>query len=76
MMGERPRSELCVHAVRAGDCVGEHTILFSTLGESLELVHKSSSRESYVKGALAAAKFLATKKPGLYTMADALGLAD
>ncbi len=74
LVGERQADEIGVHAVRAGDNVGEHTIIFSTLGETLELVHKGHSRDSYARGALLAAKFLATKGAGRYTMADVLGL--
>jgi 4-hydroxy-tetrahydrodipicolinate reductase len=74
IVGERPADEIGVHAVRAGDNVGEHTIIFSTLGETLELVHKGYSRDSYARGALAAAKFLAGKGAGLYSMNDVLGL--
>lgn len=74
LVGERPTSEIGVHAVRAGDNVGEHTILFAALGETLELVHRSSSRDSYARGALAAAKFLANREPGRYHMQDVLGL--
>jgi 4-hydroxy-tetrahydrodipicolinate reductase len=74
LVGERQADEIGLHAVRAGDNVGEHTIIFSTLGETLELVHKGHSRDSYARGALLAAKFLATKTAGRYTMADVLGL--
>jgi 4-hydroxy-tetrahydrodipicolinate reductase len=74
IVGERPRNEIGIHAIRAGDNVGQHTILFSTLGESLELVHRSSSRDSYAKGAVAAAKFLVGKPAGLYSMGDVLGI--
>ena len=74
LIGERPAGEIGMHAIRAGDSVGEHTILFSTLGETMELVHKGSSRDSYARGALAAAKFLTGKPAGIYTMADVLGL--
>ena len=74
IVGERPAGEIGVHAVRGGDNVGEHTIIFSTLGETMELVHKGYSRDSYARGALAAAKFLAGKPAGSYTMADVLGL--
>jgi 4-hydroxy-tetrahydrodipicolinate reductase len=74
LVGERPPQEIGIHAIRAGDNVGEHTILFSALGETMELVHKSSSRDSYARGALEAAKFLAGKPAGRYTMADVLGL--
>ena len=72
--GERPSDEIGVHAIRAGDNVGEHTIQFSALGETMELVHKGYSRDSYARGALAAAKYLAGKPAGRYTMADGLGL--
>ena len=74
LVGERPPAEIGVHAIRAGDNVGEHTILFSALGETLELVHKGYSRDSYARGALLAAKFLANRPAGRYTMADVLGL--
>jgi len=72
--GVRPTNEIGLHAVRAGDNVGEHAVIFSTIGETMELVHKGHSRDSYAKGAIAAAKFLAGKPPGLYTMADVLGI--
>lgn len=74
LVGERPAREIGMHAVRSGDNVGEHTILFSTLGETMELVHKGHTRDAYVRGALQAAKFLATKPAGRYTMNDVLGL--
>ncbi|HEX4611042.1 MAG TPA: 4-hydroxy-tetrahydrodipicolinate reductase [Urbifossiella sp.] len=74
LVGERKPDEIGIHAVRGGDNVGEHTIIFTTLGETLELVHKGHSRDSYARGALLAAKFLATKSAGRYTMADVLGL--
>ena len=72
--GARATNEIGLHAVRAGDNVGEHTIVFGTLGETLELVHKGYSRDSYARGALLAAKFLANRPAGRYTMADVLGL--
>jgi 4-hydroxy-tetrahydrodipicolinate reductase len=72
--GERSRREIGIHALRTGDNVGEHTIIFSTLGETMELVHRGHSRQSYVKGAIAAVKFLVAKQPGLYSMADVLGI--
>ena len=74
LVGERPAKEIGMHSIRAGDNVGEHTIIFSTLGETMELVHKGHTRDAYVRGALQAAKFLATKGPGRYTMNDVLGL--
>jgi 4-hydroxy-tetrahydrodipicolinate reductase len=74
MVGERPRHEIGIHAVRVGDNVGEHTILFTTLGETLELSHRAHSRDCYARGALEAARFLATRSPGRYSMNDVLGL--
>ena len=76
LLGERPATEIGVHAVRAGDNVGEHTLIFSAVGETLELVHKGTSRDSYANGALAAARWLAGKPAGSYTMADVLGLGE
>jgi 4-hydroxy-tetrahydrodipicolinate reductase len=73
-VGERPPHEIGIHAVRVGDNVGEHTILFSTMGETLELTHKGHSRDSYASGALLAAKFLAGKPAGRYSMKDVLGM--
>jgi 4-hydroxy-tetrahydrodipicolinate reductase len=72
--GERPRGEIGMHALRVGDNVGEHTVIFSTLGETLELTHKGHTRDSYARGALAAAKFLAGKPAGRYSMSDVLGV--
>ncbi|HJT76318.1 MAG TPA: 4-hydroxy-tetrahydrodipicolinate reductase [Gemmataceae bacterium] len=74
LVGERPAGEIGVHAIRVGDNVGEHTILFSTLGETLELTHRAHARDCYARGALQAAKFLAGKPAGRYTMNDVLGL--
>ena len=71
--GPRPRCEIGYHALRVGDNVGEHTIVFGMLGETIDVAVKGSTRDSYAYGALAAAKFLATRKPGLYSMADVLG---
>jgi 4-hydroxy-tetrahydrodipicolinate reductase len=73
-VGERPADEIGMHALRVGDNVGEHTIIFSTLGETLELTHRGHSRDSYARGALLAAKFLASRPAGRYTMKDVLGL--
>jgi 4-hydroxy-tetrahydrodipicolinate reductase len=74
LVGERPPHEIGVHAVRVGDNVGEHAIIFSTLGETMELVHRAHTRDCYARGALQAAKFLADRPPGRYTMEDVLGL--
>jgi len=74
LVGERPKHEIGLHAIRAGDNIGDHTILFSTLGETLELSIRAHSRDAYTRGALAAAKFLAGRPPGRYSMSDVLGL--
>lgn len=74
-LGARPHHEIGYHAIRTGDNPGEHTIVFGMLGETIELVVRATSRDCYALGALAAAKFLAGKPPGLYSMADVLGLA-
>ncbi len=71
--GQRPRGEIGYHALRVGDNVGEHTIVFGMLGETIDLTVKGHTRDSYAYGALAAAKFLASQKAGLYSMADVLG---
>lgn len=72
--GQRPRNEIGYHALRVGDNVGEHTIVFGLIGETLEITVRGQSRDSYALGALAAAKFLVAKRAGLYTMSDVLGL--
>jgi 4-hydroxy-tetrahydrodipicolinate reductase len=72
--GQRPHGEIGYHALRVGDDPGQHTIVFGLLGETLELTVRATSRDCYAHGALAAAKFLAGQKPGLYTMQDVLGL--
>jgi 4-hydroxy-tetrahydrodipicolinate reductase len=74
LVGERPGHEIGIHAIRVGDNVGEHTIIFSTLGETLELTHRAHTRDCYARGALQAALFLAGKPAGRYTMNDVLGL--
>ncbi|RPI87338.1 MAG: 4-hydroxy-tetrahydrodipicolinate reductase [Planctomycetaceae bacterium] len=71
--GLRPRDEIGYHALRVGDNVGEHMIVFGLMGETIDIAVKSHTRDSYAYGALAAAKFLAAKKPGLYSMADVMG---
>jgi 4-hydroxy-tetrahydrodipicolinate reductase len=75
LVGERPPHEIGIHAIRVGDNVGEHTIVFSTLGETIELTHRAHSRDCYARGALQAAKFLADRPAGRYTMNDVLGLS-
>jgi 4-hydroxy-tetrahydrodipicolinate reductase len=72
--GARPAGEIGFHAVRGGDIVGEHTVLFAGSGERLELTVRSQSRATYASGALRAARWLSNRKPGLYDMSDVLGL--
>ena len=74
LIGERTTKEIGVHALRGGDVVGEHTVVFSTAGERLELTHRAHSRDTFGQGALRAARFVATARPGLYSMHDVLGL--
>ena len=70
----RKKGTIGMHAVRAGDITGIHSVIFSTLGETVTLNHTAHSRDTFVFGALRAAKFLADKNPGSYTMADVLGI--
>jgi len=72
--GERDRKSIGFHAIRGGDIVGEHTVLFAGEGERVELTIRSQSRMTYALGALRAAKWLRGKPPGLYDMFDVLGL--
>ena len=74
--GERERGSIGFATLRGGDVVGDHTVIFAGAGERIEITHKSSSRMAYAKGAIAAAKFLASKPAGLYDMFDVLGLRD
>jgi 4-hydroxy-tetrahydrodipicolinate reductase len=74
IVGARTSAEIGMHAVRGGDVVGDHTVIFATNGERLELTHKASSRDTFAGGALRAAQWVAGKPPGLYDMQDVLGL--
>ncbi len=74
VIGERTSREIGMQAVRAGDIVGEHTVMFGGLGERLELTHRSHSRENFARGAMRAAKWVITQPNGLYDMGDVLGL--
>lgn len=74
IVGERTPVEIGIHSVRGGDVVGDHTVIFATNGERLELTHKASSRDTFANGALRAALWVVKQKPGLYTMQDVLGL--
>ncbi len=75
MTGPRKTSEIGIHAVRAGDIVGEHTVIFAGPGERIELTHRAHSRDTFARGALRAAKWVVGKPPGHYSMLDVLGLA-
>ena len=72
--GERTSTEIGIHALRGGDVVGDHTVIFATNGERVELTHKASSRDTFANGALRAAQWAVKQKPGLYDMQDVLGL--
>jgi len=74
IVGERTSREVGVHSVRGGDVVGDHTVIFADQGERLELTHRASSRETFANGALRAAQWVVSQKPGLYDMQDVLGL--
>lgn len=71
---ERPAEQIGFHAVRGGDYVGDHTVLYATDGESIELGHRATSRDTFAIGALQAAAWVHGRTPGLYTMRDVLGL--
>jgi 4-hydroxy-tetrahydrodipicolinate reductase len=74
IVGERTKNEIGLLSVRAGDIVGEHTVIFGGLGERIEFIHRAQSRETFARGALRAAAWLAKQKNGLYSMQDVLGL--
>jgi 4-hydroxy-tetrahydrodipicolinate reductase len=74
IVGERSKKEIALLSVRAGDIVGEHTVIFGGIGERLEFIHRAHSRDTFAQGAIRAARWLAGQKPGLYEMRDVLGL--
>ena len=74
MTGARPRGEIGFAALRGGDVIGEHSVIFAADGERLELTCRSANRQTYARGALQAARWAEGREPGLYTMADVLGL--
>lgn len=73
--GERDRKTIGFSTIRAGDCVGEHTVMFADEGERVEITHKASSRMTFANGAVRAALWLKDKQTGLYDMQDVLGLS-
>lgn len=74
MTGERTSKEIGILSLRAGDVVGEHTVVFGGLGERIEITHRAASRDTFARGALRAVRFVAKAAPGLYSMEDVLGL--
>jgi 4-hydroxy-tetrahydrodipicolinate reductase len=74
IVGERGKKDIALLSVRAGDIVGEHTVIFGAIGERLEFIHRAHSRDTFAHGALRAAHWLAKRNPGLYGMHDVLGL--
>lgn len=76
LVGARPQAQIGMHSMRGGDVVGDHTVMYATDGERVELTHKASSRMTFASGAVRAALWLADKPAGLYTMQDVLGFND
>ncbi len=74
IIGERTSTEVGMHALRGGDVVGDHTVIFAGLGERIELTHKASDRSILARGALRAALWCVNQRPGVYDMQDVLGL--
>ena len=72
--GERKPGSIGFSAIRGGDIIGDHTVMYAGTGERIEITHKSNSRNGYAQGALRAAKFIVDKKSGLFDMEDVLGL--
>jgi len=75
-VGQRPPQEIGYHAIRVSDNPGEHTIIFAVPGETVELTVRSSSRDAYAEGSIVAAKFVAQRGPGIFSMWDVLGMND
>ena len=74
MIGERSAGEIGIQTIRAGDIVGEHTLILAGPGERIELTHRAHSRDNFARGAIRAALWIVDKEPGQYSMADVLGL--
>lgn len=74
LIEERKRGEIGVQTIRAGDIVGDHTVLFGGIGERIEVTHRVQSRDTFARGALRAARWVVKQPPGLYDMLDVLGL--
>lgn len=74
MIGPRKKEEIGIQVIRAGDIVGEHTVLFGGLGERLEITHRAHNRDTFARGAVRAARWVVSQPPGLYDMLDVLNL--
>jgi 4-hydroxy-tetrahydrodipicolinate reductase len=74
IVGQRKDEEIAVLSIRAGDLTGDHTVMFGGIGERLEIIHRTQSRDAFGRGALRAARWIVHQKPGLYDMQDLLGL--
>ena len=74
ILGERTKEEIGIQTIRAGDIIGDHTILFGGMGERIEITHRASSRDTFARGALRAASWVARQPAGLYDMMDVLSL--
>lgn len=72
MTGERPKKAIGIHSVRGGDIVGDHKVIFAGEGERVELIHRAHSRDTFARGAILAARFVAGAPKGLYSMQDVL----
>jgi 4-hydroxy-tetrahydrodipicolinate reductase len=74
LVGERTKAEIGMQTIRAGDIVGDHTVIFGGIGERIEITHRAHSRDTFASGALRAAAWVVTQPPGLYDMLDVLKL--
>ena len=72
IVGERPRQEIGIHAIRGGDIVGDHTVMFAGIGERLEITHRAQSRETFARGALRAARWVVNAPKGLHDIREVL----
>lgn len=76
LIGERTKNEIGIQTLRAGDIVGDHTVIFGGIGERLEFIHRAHNRDNFAKGAIRAAQWIVNQKNGLYDMQDVLGLRE
>jgi 4-hydroxy-tetrahydrodipicolinate reductase len=74
MVGARGKEEIAIHALRAGEVVGDHTVIFDGMGERIEVTHRAHTRDNFARGAQRAARWVIGRPPGLYDMQDVLGL--